>query len=102
VPGDTWPSNQVEQTNTCALEELSENIDAESGKPGPVLVDTGEKKVQKRRIEGVLYYTTGLSALCMGAVMIDPNRIVEGVALTVLGLSFGFAKFLVAGKEKKP
>ena len=100
MPGDTGPVKQQGQT-VRVREEISECMDSAPGKPVPVVTDTGETKDRKQRVSWVLYYTMGTSMLCVGAVMIDPNRVVEGMALATLASSFGFAKFLVAGTRKK-
>lgn len=102
MPGDTRPENQqARPSNIRAPEELSEHEESKDGMPAPAKIDTGNVEVSKRSVNIALGYTMGASALCVGAVMVDPNHVVEGVALAVLASSFGFAKSLVLGRNRK-
>jgi hypothetical protein len=78
-------------------QEISEDLRPTPGKVYPVVVPTEYSKVNKRRVNTVFYYLAGSSVLCLGAVAIEPNPIVQGTAIAIWTGSLALGRFLLAG-----
>ena len=101
MPGDTRRTKELKRASVDRSQEIHEDIRSRPGKANPVILPTEYTKLRKRRVNGVLCYLMGTSALSVGAVIIAPNQMVEATVLAVLAGSFGFAKFLIDGGRKK-
>jgi hypothetical protein len=102
MPGDTWHSQKLRVSIQYShVQDLNEDVPGTQMTGYPVVDSEEYVKIKPGSVNGALYFAGGVSAFCLTTVALVPNRIVQGVALAVLGGSFGLAKLRLTGKYRR-
>lgn len=81
--------------------ELTEDIVPLPGKTAPALAPQEYAKVRRWHVSRVLWFFTGIAALCLGAVVLSPTHPVEAAAACVLAASAGLCNVILIPPRRK-
>jgi hypothetical protein len=103
MPGDTRHSGEVKLSlqYSNALDNLTEYLPGAPMKGYPVVDSEEYVKVKPCSINSIFSFMGGTSAICLATVSLVPNRIVQGVAMTIWGGSAALCRFLISNKRQR-
>jgi hypothetical protein len=94
-------ARRTEQVRVSIKYELSEDVSPTPGIADPVMGPAEYTKVKKQYVNRVFYFLAFTSVVCLVAVAVVPNPVVQETALGVWVGAAGLARFLLAGAYHK-